>query len=136
MRELIQAMKAASHVIDQLFAEAVEPLGITAVQAEVLLNLKERGLLTTTEVGAQVQVHRANLTRVVDKLVSQGWVERKLNRQDGRSTHLLLTPKGQEQARRIELLQKPVLNWGIATVGDQEVRRITKALQRLTAGLG
>ncbi|WP_163128126.1 MarR family transcriptional regulator [Alloalcanivorax xenomutans] len=131
MRELIQAAKAASRVFDQLFAEAVEPLGLPAVQAEVVLLLYEKGPLTATVLSELIQVRPGNLTRIIDKLALEGWVERRTNPEDLRRAHILLTSTGEDTACQIQRLQQPILDWGREVVGERELLRATDALRRL-----
>lgn len=136
MRELIQAAKAASRVFDQLFAEAVEPLGLPAVQAEVILLLYEKGPLAATVLSELTRVRPGNLTRIIDKLASEGWVERKASYEDLRRVNVLLTSKGEETAHQIQKLQQPILDWGRTVVGEQDLRRATDVLRRLAEHRG
>ncbi|WOD27680.1 MarR family transcriptional regulator [Alloalcanivorax xenomutans] len=131
MRELIQAAKAASRVFDQLFAEAVEPLGLPAVQAEVVLLLYEKGPLTATVLSELTRVRPGNLTRIIDRLAFEGWVERSANPEDLRRANILLTAKGEDTAHQIQKLQQPILDWGKAHVGEQELRQAIRTLWRL-----
>ncbi|KYZ85317.1 hypothetical protein A3Q32_19930 [Alcanivorax sp. KX64203] len=136
MRELIQAVRTANHVFNQLFAEAVEPLGLPVSQAEVLLLLHEKGPLTTTALSKLTLVRPGNLTRIVDKLVSEDFLERRASHEDLRRANILLTTKGQDAAHQIQGLQQPILDWGRTVVGEQDLRRATDVLRRLAEHRG
>jgi DNA-binding MarR family transcriptional regulator len=75
--------------------------GLTFPQYEALLLLfySRRGSLPLGKMGTRLQVHRASVTNVVDRLADKGLVERLAHEQDRRSVLAQITPAGRRVAR-------------------------------------
>ena len=61
--------------------------------------LKENGTLHITEIGERLQLARAQMTHLIDKLVELGMVERQADSADRRVTNIVLTDKGSDFLR-------------------------------------
>jgi DNA-binding MarR family transcriptional regulator len=81
--------------------ELLAPWELTFPQYEALLLLfySRRGSLPLGKMGTRLQVHRASVTNVVDRLVDKGLVERLAHEQDRRSVLARITPAGRSVAR-------------------------------------
>ena len=81
--------------------ELLAPWDLTFPQYEALLLLfySRRGSLPLGKMGTRLQVHRASVTNVVDRLVDKGLVERLAHEQDRRSVLARITPAGRRAAR-------------------------------------
>lgn len=67
---------------------------VTLPQLRVLAVTADRGALTVNDVADVLGVHASNATRLVDRLVDRGWVERRTDPQNGRQRRLTLTQSG------------------------------------------
>lgn len=86
----------------RLLAAELRPLGITPSQAEVLRVLRDHGPLTLNALGDLLVCETGNSpSRLVDRLVAQGLVDRGIDRADRRYLALRLTPKGRALCRRV-----------------------------------
>jgi DNA-binding MarR family transcriptional regulator len=81
--------------------ELLAPWELTFPQYEALLLLfySRRGSLPLGKMGTRLQVHRASVTNVVDRLADKGLVERLAHEQDRRSVLARITPAGRRVAR-------------------------------------
>jgi DNA-binding MarR family transcriptional regulator len=81
--------------------ELLAPWDLTFPQYEALLLLfySRRGSLPLGKMGTRLQVHRASVTNVVDRLADKGLVERLAHEQDRRSVLARITPAGKRVAR-------------------------------------
>lgn len=81
--------------------ELLAPWDLTFPQYEalVLLFFSRRGSLPLGKMGTRLQVHRASVTNVVDRLADKGLVERLAHEQDRRSVLAQITPVGRQVAR-------------------------------------
>lgn len=92
--------------------------------------------LRMNELARSALLSRSGLTRLVDKLVQEGLIERQACPQDGRVQHAQLTEKGVGVLRKIW----PVYRAGIARyfaphLTDAEARTFASALGRVVASL-
>ena len=76
--------------------ELLEPWQLTFPRYEALMLLlySRKGALPLGKMGDRLQVHRASVTNVVDRLEEQGLVERLPQATDRRSVLARITPRG------------------------------------------
>jgi DNA-binding MarR family transcriptional regulator len=81
--------------------ELLEPWELTFPRYEALMLLlySRKGSLPLGKMGERLQVHRASVTNVVDRLAQQGFVERIPQETDRRSVLARITPEGRKVAR-------------------------------------
>jgi DNA-binding MarR family transcriptional regulator len=81
--------------------ELLEPHDLTFARYEALMLLfySRRGELPLGKIGDRLQVHRASVTNVVDKLSGSGYVERVEHGSDRRTVLARITREGKRTAR-------------------------------------
>lgn len=105
IEELRYLILAAQREGDRLLSAALEPIGLTTSQAEVLRVLYDCAPLSLIELGERLVCETGSPSRLVNTLVEKKLVERKPSERDRRMVTLLLTPSGSkitEQVRAIE----------------------------------
>lgn len=104
---------------------------ISPLHFEIMRLLKEDGTLHITEIGERLQVARAQMTHLIDKLVDLEMVERQADSADRRVTNIVLTSKGnaflKEHGGNIWKATKEVLS-GLT---DEELADLTDSLEKL-----
>jgi DNA-binding MarR family transcriptional regulator len=100
-----QITKASQNAV-RFFSQRVTPLGVTAVQALVLLFLFEQDSITSKELGERAQLDSATLTGIIDRLEGQGLVVRAGNPDDRRAISVRLTEVGREIAAKVAQLSE------------------------------
>jgi MarR family transcriptional regulator, organic hydroperoxide resistance regulator len=97
---------AAQREGNRLLAARLRPLGLTPAQAEVLSVLTERRVLTLSGLGELLVCESGtNPSRLVDRLVTQGLVERARSATDGREVLLQLTSTGRRAAAQVASIE-------------------------------
>ena len=93
------AILAAQREGNRLLSQALKPHGITPSQAEVLRLLQQHGTLSLNGLG-QLLVCESGTSpsRLVDRVVAAGLVERRTDAEDRRHLQLSLTPEGERLA--------------------------------------
>ncbi len=79
---------------DRLLNEYLSPLDITAAQFKVLCSIRCAACITPVELKKVLSVDLGALTRMLDRLVCKGWVERLPNPNDKRGVLVKLTTGG------------------------------------------
>jgi DNA-binding MarR family transcriptional regulator len=105
--EAVPAMKAVTSIMraQQILLgrlnELLKPLGLTFPRYEALMLLyySRRGSLPLGIMGERLQVHRASVTNVIDRLEAQGLVRRTPHASDRRTVLAELTPEGRRVAQ-------------------------------------
>jgi DNA-binding MarR family transcriptional regulator len=88
--------------IHRLDADLVAGHGVTLEEYDVLVQLAEApdGRLRMGELAAATLIARSSCTRVADRLVARGWIERVRDRDDRRRVVVGLTAAGRGGLRR------------------------------------
>ena len=76
------------------FRRSLEPLGVTPLQAGVLLYLHRHTDTNMTKTAAAVCIRLPTLTEVIDDLVRKRWVTRRHSTTDTRVVQLRLSSRG------------------------------------------
>lgn len=94
---------------DRLLNEYLSPLDITAAQFKVLCSIRCAACITPVELKKVLSVDLGALTRMLDRLVCKGWVERLPNPND-KDLHQELTKNlTADEVATLEYLLKKVL---------------------------
>ena len=75
------------------FDRRVRRLGITRAQWLVLTRLHRRPGASLSELAEMMEVEKATAGRMIDRLVANGWVERRTARDDRRVKRVYLSPR-------------------------------------------
>jgi MarR family transcriptional regulator, organic hydroperoxide resistance regulator len=129
--ELAIAVKAAQRELERRMNEAVQHLGLTAAQADAIsviglaepVSLKDLGELLIAEAG--------HPSRLVDRLVDAGFVDRSVADGDRRRVELSLTAEGRRMRTRIEKARGDVLELGRQLVGERDIEPVLALLREL-----
>ena len=85
-----------SRQLRRLFDLRVRDLGLTAVQARLLLALGKFPESNQAFYAARIEVEPITLTRLADRMEEAGWIERKPDPEDRRARILTLTDKAED----------------------------------------
>ncbi|WP_328332458.1 MarR family transcriptional regulator [Kribbella sp. NBC_00382] len=129
LRYLILAIQREGN---RLLAADLRPLGVTPSQAEVLRVLRDHGPLTLSALGGLLVCETGNSpSRLVDRLVAQGLVQRDTDPDDRRYLALSLTTEGKALSKRIVAVEEK-LHTGIdQLVAGQPVAETLTTLRAL-----
>jgi DNA-binding MarR family transcriptional regulator len=97
----VTSIMRAQQIVMARLNDLVEPYGLTFPRYEALMLLfyTRRGELPLGKISDRLQVHRASVTNVVDKLVDSGYVERVAHKHDRRAVLARITKEGRRVAR-------------------------------------
>jgi DNA-binding MarR family transcriptional regulator len=98
-REFLRAHASATRVLEAEL-EAAENLPLASYDVLVQLAEAPDGELRMSELATAVLLSRSGLTRLVDRLVREGLVERKACLDDARGTLAVLTTAGRDRLRQ------------------------------------
>ncbi|MDY8135978.1 MarR family transcriptional regulator [Aquimarina sp. 2201CG5-10] len=96
-------------------------IDVTTEQWAILNRLNEKSGLTQKEVAKLTFKDNANITRIVDKLVAKGLVERQSAPDDRRTWRIFITKNGRTVRDNIEPLAKEVLKKATKGLSKKDV---------------
>jgi DNA-binding MarR family transcriptional regulator len=119
--QLALAVKALQRALEQGANEAMRPLGLTGAQADALTVLRQAGPISLKELGELLIAEGGHPSRLVDRLVEAGLVERRPAEEDRRRIVLSLTSEGRRLERRAERLRQTQLDFFRQLLGDRDL---------------
>jgi MarR family transcriptional regulator, organic hydroperoxide resistance regulator len=122
--ELALSVKAGQRELERRMNDALRPLGLTAAQADALLVIGQAGPLSLKDLGELLIAEAGHPSRLVDRLVEAGLVERRAAGDDRRRVELSLTARGRGLQRRIDAAREEVLDLARTLVGDRDLEPV------------
>ena len=131
MAAVTSIMRAQQIIIGRL-NELLDPLDLTFPRYEALMLLfyTRKGELPLGKISDRLQVHRASVTNVIDRLVRSGYVVRASHTRDRRAILAQITPEGKRIARRGTRLLNDA-RFGVGAWSEGDCDRLYEILRRL-----
>ncbi|MEO5921040.1 MAG: MarR family transcriptional regulator [Pseudolysinimonas sp.] len=118
----------------QLIAD-LRPLGLTPSQSEALRIIGDHAPMTVTDVGRMLVCEAGtNPSRIIDRLVESGLVDRMTDDADRRRVTLRLTAAGANAEGRVRAIENRMYDQLDAAFADADVEALLGQLERLVAG--
>lgn len=126
-------------VVDLLSTALEEEAGIPLSWFEVLLFLKdqEEGRMTMHDLAGSVQLSKSGVTRLVDRMVEAGLVDRAACATDRRVVYAAITPQGRSvMTDALPVHKRAVEQAFVAHLTPDEMRTLHDLMSRLIEGNG
>jgi DNA-binding MarR family transcriptional regulator len=98
---------------------------------QIILILKEFGILPVSEIGKKIMISRSNMTPLIDKLINEGLVKRIPSQEDRRIINIDLTEYGrkflEDQQKRMTLYLKERLS----SLPDEDLLQLAASLENI-----
>jgi DNA-binding MarR family transcriptional regulator len=115
----------------KLTETAISSLDITPLHFEIMVLLEEEGTLHVSEIGERLQIAKAQMTRLIQKLVDMKIVARKTNPSDRRTIDIVLT----DQAKMILTENKTAIMQAVqnilAALSDEDLENLSDSLRNV-----
>lgn len=105
--------------------------GITPHHFEIIRLLDKEGKLHVAEIGDRLHIARAQMTRLIDKLVYLKFVERQTDVADRRTTTIVLSTYGQAVLREHKTSVMNAIRESMGQLSDEDLRDLSDTLRRL-----
>jgi len=113
------------------FDRRVRRLGITRAQWLVLTRLHRRPGASLSELAEMMEVEKATAGRMIDRLVANGWVERRMQPDDRRVKRVYLTAEAERVHKRIWRVAEDTVNSALTDLSARESKQLMELLQRI-----
>jgi DNA-binding MarR family transcriptional regulator len=101
----------------------------------MILNYATADGVPLSEISARMLCDNSNLTGIVDRLISKGFVERRPDPQDRRVSLICLTGMGAEKLRRIKPRHHARVSRRMRSLSSDQVHELRDLLRQLFEGL-
>ena len=120
-----------SRLLRRLFDDRVRSLGLTAVQARLLLALERHPDCNQGFYADRLEVEPITLTRIVDRMEAAGWIERRADPGDRRARILHLTDKARRTVARVDAIVARLVDDMLVGLSHGEQEQLADLLGRI-----
>ena len=106
-------------------------VNITPHHFEIIRLLEEEGTLHATEIGERLQIAKAQMTKLIDKLADLNIVARKTDRADRRTINITLTGQGRTVWEEHKNSIMSAIRETISPLTDKELEDLSTSLRTL-----
>lgn len=124
-----------ARILRTVFDRRVSRLGLTRAQWLVLTRLYRRPGASQSELAEMMEVEKASAGRMIDRLESKGWVERRAQAGDRRVNRIYLRPEAERVHKRIWRIAEGTVDDALADLSRQEAAQLVKLLARVKGRL-
>ena len=117
------------------FDRRVRRLGITRAQWLVLTRLHRHPGASLSELAEMMEVEKATAGRMIDRLVANGWVERRTARDDRRVKRVYLTDDAERVHKRIWRVAEETVDAALVDLSARERTQLMSLLQTVKTTL-
>jgi DNA-binding MarR family transcriptional regulator len=104
---------------------------LTMIQLRTVIFVERKGIVKPTEIAKKFSITPASVTSQIDKLVEQGWLERRYNQDDKRVIEVILTEKGKKRLGKLKVGLINNCSWIFKTLDKQEQDTLFDLVSRL-----
>jgi DNA-binding MarR family transcriptional regulator len=136
LRGLLYDFFAFGRSLEAARAKFASYVGLSPTQYLIMIAIKNSTSdepMGINQVAAQLRLSGAFITNEVNKLVSDGFVEKKTHPSDGRRVQLAATAQGLNLLTRLAALQRPVNDALFGILTRDEFKLLSQLLARLAA---
>jgi MarR family transcriptional regulator, organic hydroperoxide resistance regulator len=131
---LAQVQGAYQHHLEK----ALDKVGADIPSWRILLFLKVHGSTRSTSI-SDISTHAiikvSTMTRIIQRMKADGWVETNVHAEDGRVKEVVLTPAGREKVIQIERTTEKLFARSFKDLTQPQISRLNKTLKQLYQNL-
>src|SRR5690606_11074476 len=120
-----------ARLLRTVFDRRVRRLGITRAQWLVLTRLHRHPGASQSELADMMEVEKASAGRMIDRLQTKGWIERRPQEGDRRVNRIYLTPEAERVHKRIWRIAETTVADALAGLSDDDTRQLMALLSRM-----
>ena len=124
-------IRLAFIAISRHFSRAMAHLDLTQKQTGVLWLIGANGGVSQIMLAKELDMDRASMMAIIDKLEDRGLITRERSRHDGRRQELFLTPKGRKTLGQTKTALAKHEHWMTSRFSETEVAELKQLLRRI-----
>ena len=133
MRAALVAYWRSLAIVDPLRIEAWDDARVTLPLLRVIAYLREHAGAATGDIARYMSVTSSNVTRLIDRLVQQGLVQREEDRDDRRFLRHSLTNEGEAMLGNVQQRATAFVAHIFDELSDDDLERVIDVFDRLWA---
>lgn len=131
----IGQLQAVARLSRTALAERLLETGLYAGQDKIMLALAQENGQTPGQLAALLGVRPPTITKTINRLTNQGFLEKRVSQNDGRRAHVHLTSTGEQAIRSIEKSLRKTEKLALRGIDKKEQKILSRLLSRIAANL-
>lgn len=133
--ETMGRLHSAARLARTALAARLLAHGFYAGQDQIMLSLHQEDGQTPGQLAMRMGVRPPTITKTINRLQAQGFLEKRASEADGRQAHVYLTEAGKETIRAIEKSVRKTEKQALKGLDKKEQKALGKLLSRIEANL-
>jgi len=121
----------ASHALWRGFEPQLRAAGLNSLEWRVLATLHDSDPLPVGQLAREVLAQQPTVTKTLDRLVAQGWVQRRADAADARRARVALTAAGQQHVAPLLAAARAHEAQRLQALGVPDLDRLRDELRQL-----
>ncbi|WP_292897173.1 MULTISPECIES: MarR family winged helix-turn-helix transcriptional regulator [unclassified Nitratireductor] len=131
----IGLLQSAARLSRTALAERLLEYGLYAGQDKLMLALSVENGQTPSQLANLLGVRPPTITKTINRLMNQGFLEKRLSEEDGRRAYVFLTQEGEQAIRSIEKSVRKTEKIALKGFDKKERQILTRLLSKVEANL-
>ncbi|WP_295814943.1 MarR family transcriptional regulator [uncultured Nitratireductor sp.] len=131
----IGLLQSTARLSRTALAERLLEHGLYAGQDKIMLALSVENGQTPSQLAALLGVRPPTITKTINRLTNQGFLEKRLSEDDGRRAYVFLTSEGEQAIRSIEKSVRKTEKAALKGFDKKEQKVLTRLLSKVEANL-
>lgn len=132
---ILGRLQSAARLSRTALAEQLMRQGLYAGQDKIMLALGQENGQTPSQLAQKLGVRPPTVTKTINRLAAQGFLEKRGSETDARRAHVFLTENGAEAIRSIERSVRRTEKQALKTLDKKDQKALAKLLARIEANL-
>jgi DNA-binding MarR family transcriptional regulator len=134
-RSLGVLISDVARLLRRSFDRRLQSLGLTQAQWRAIINVSRTEGMSQTALAECLEIQPITVGRLIDRMESAGWVERRSHPLDRRAIQLYLTPKSQPILEEIHARATDMMAESVSGVSAAAQKQLFDNLQRIKQNL-
>jgi DNA-binding MarR family transcriptional regulator len=136
VREMDEVLSSLTLAFLQLERSGKCCHGVTLSQCHAMDLLAKKGKLTMNELSRQMGLAKSTMTRIVNTMVREGWIEQVKDPSDRRLVNVQLTQKGKRMAERLGVSSQEYVQRILRHIPSEKIPQVLDSLQWIVKSVG
>ena len=132
---ILGKLQSVARLSRTALAQRLLDQGLYAGQDKIMLALDRENGLTPSQLAEKLGVLTPTITKTINRLAAQGFLEKRASDTDARRAHVYLTESGAEAIRAIERSVRKTEKQALKTFDKKDQKALARLLARIEANL-
>jgi DNA-binding MarR family transcriptional regulator len=134
-RSVTHRLALAAHAYRVRAGGQLARIGLHPGQQSLLKALAAEDGVSMTGLAAALGVQPPTITKMINRLAAQDYVERRASQGDARQAEVFLTERGRRAVGEVDKVWKRIEKAALATISNKDRKRLTKLLRKIEGNL-